>query len=714
MKIKRVEEQIRNEHFILLGEQLSSYADDSQLPDADKLKEWCNSLDDKDVAALLLYHCLAVALLKGDIDDNLQKILQDKLSIPAACFKAKWMHYPVVTVQNSNVKTRWFMAGIAEQELDGQSPWIGNCQAIDSASKDAIENAVKAAGVEKRALIFSVTNPGNQVKGSSLGLPTALALGLLQKDHKWPNYVYTTGEVKTDGTVSKVGDLNKKMPADCSCLLVPQDKDIDDRQKIFPVTDLSFAEQALIILTEDIKEGLKELGKYRSYLNNPIDLMKNFKRLPLWVCSLARQLKGDFYDIFIPYKQVDRGGREPDDLFGNLVVELEGLQGNAEKADLLCSLVKCAELQKIADKAEEKLKNYIIDWVSLQQAVNNHTGNHKYDWDCYRKWIDKIKPKCFRAKAQMCNRRLFKETNDFYYSVVNATCQPEIIAAIKKAIKCCPAMEGQDTTFALGTLYGTMGRLYAYRREFESAISSFLSAEDWLAKYDNNWEVRRQYANLMYVGLEKNDENLAIDNLINYFKLEKSVARALGKGSCDKKVEALKSLQQKIPKLIDENPRDKLYLYAALTRFCSQMLKDTSAAKQCWLIFEKIFKETCMEKNLHAAIRILRNTGLIAVTAGKNDQAIQCWQKSYELGWGYGHPAIKFMGVASLAEIAALGGQIDKQKVDAVQKFVDDILAGNTTLNPDHFSCLAQPWKNGDLLHLIRENIRLLLRFDDR
>ena len=130
-----------------------------------------------------------------------------------------WCSVPVIFTGNNTANIRLFIIGLMDEKLeygmipDWAQPILSDTllQAVETA-KQVATNFVQPAE-KKIFLCFPLTIPGKtvQFKDISLGLPLALGFTRILTARPITTKLVATGGIETDGTITKVGHLEKKI-----------------------------------------------------------------------------------------------------------------------------------------------------------------------------------------------------------------------------------------------------------------------------------------------------------------------------------------------------------------------------------------------------------------------------------------------------------------------------------------------------------------------
>ncbi len=596
---------------------------------------------------------------------------------------ASWTAVPVAEAVSSHAALRYWVLGWAPGMAGGVlvPQWAGDL--LDGATRQAIENAAKAARLtvpgspEGAFVAFPLCSPGKagSIRGRSLGLPLGLAFAALlgsKRKRFAASMPVATGVLDPDGKVRAVGMLEIK--AACfqreidgvRALLYPKENEVPRECPLAEAIPVASLEEALFMVELHGTGEAHRILEFHQMLQDPKAFVAGCANLPSqwlrWAVADGRHT-GIVGPVLSSQKFFE---------------ELIGRVQSALKSwDLDLASAICAVLDPDAvGKSSEAFPLAAFRWFVLNLALANHEGDVDRAEEFVKRagtLLERVEGVALEAAAEYFACRMVADHNRYRFV-------PEIPADLARTLNRLetryaathpPGAKGFD--LALGSLYGTIAQNFAFcgPGHLSTALAWFAKAraalgEGTVPDHFPDWKRQLHYAVFAYLDAGKHLE--AEDCLCRYFEL--SGLAVLDPASI---------------------PLDPPWGHNLLARFLADVFPPGPAESYLEWAASFDFAPPGVE---HPWQLWTYNLGRIALRTGNHQAAALCFRKSIELCLR-GKPTVCVMALLPLSGLVALN-EVPADFV-AVEKRV---ASAAVHLNPVHF----EPFLNRPLLRALEEN----------
>ena len=286
-----------------------------------------------------------------------------------------WCSVPVIFTGNNTAGIRLFIIGLLDEKLEyymipeWAQPILSDTllQAVEKA-KQMATSFVQPVG-KKFFLCFPLTIPGKtvQFKDISLGLPLALGFTRILTARPVTTKLVATGGIEADGTITKIGHLDKKiMGAELRFdgLLYPFANDVVQKEKkpvLIPVSNFKQAWMFFSLYSEKHKEKLSLLS---NIIQDPKLFAENIGNLPAeWITWIQNERSIDK----TLYKVINNPS-----LFFIFTSNFEKIVDGylLDKGKAISKLIK----QNVLDQLSNVSPVATLKWCSANLSLANHLG----------------------------------------------------------------------------------------------------------------------------------------------------------------------------------------------------------------------------------------------------------------------------------------------------------------------------------------------------
>jgi hypothetical protein len=578
-----------------------------------------------------------------------------------------WICFPVPMVQGTIATTVFGLLG-ASASTKGATTL--HAPQLSMRSRDAVRRALcalaRVRGVVPTEVIaiFLFDETTAALTGSSLALPIALALDLLQRGQAWPDLLLATGGVGLDGTLEKVSGIADKctLIPPHGCLITPENNIGDDYgQNLVCCTNLEQALEAVTLyhLTTDPSS----IRRLQHHCAGPKEFLHHFASIP------AEYLGAERCRALLSTIR-----KEPRRWLRNAVTALQLCIDDVSRARHLAHLYSPEELEKLLDLQlgnKEGLAvgilHDIFSWIITVISHANRLGDieETYRWQSLQLLTEQY---LREDDAYLCclNHRFVGERfNRYRFS-------PEIPDDIRTLLQEEESRNAASfrANFHLGAMYGTLAQNCGFcgpsqLEELERYVT--LAKGAFGRKYRH--ERKRLLLYRVYAWLDVGDVERATEFLGRYLDVPE-------KNDADRWCQALRRIAAA------DDPSFPYAAAATLRLFVGS--SHHTCLQQCQEMLQWL--TPIWSKNTHPWQLISINLGRLFGAMGDVGQASALFARSMAICQS-GGTTMKPMALLALANAHRLGVATTEQYRQG-QDILDSLRNGNV-LCRDHFRGLV-------------------------
>lgn len=628
------------------------------LPSDSKVLDTCAEFLNPQQLWQVKRHILACMLTGESKPEWLVRQLQNTLpkSFPPLVdlFACKWLAFPVLTRAGSEGDCVWLLFGMQENGTgkllylyDEQEPFNATAQKTVQLVRD------KSQVISGKNNLYILPLIMNQapLSGRSLALPAALAFDFLVRNQPWPDGLYATGDMDTEGNILPVAGIEEKFAVikkrNPLLFLYPEQHVQLDETKSAPVQNFAQAVQNV----QWFRYGVHgDFYFYHSCLTDRERFFDNANTLPPAVLKQAIAKNNlpfsveDFKDLHFLRKAVKT---------------LENAASDPRRGTCLQQIIPEEEISGIAAQSPDH-KYQLFCWCSLCLTIANHNGNivTAKQW---RDQAEKLKENIGDKEiAQFINRSIINNRHNCY------DFQIELPDEFNRHLDFFREHQQQYSAdnYILGSLYGTKGQNYGfcgsdYARD---ALEMFTEAVKCFGRtYPDDRQ--RQYNYMAYINLDRGDYQKAAENIYSYLSLSNSsdllALLQKSKGNPDYTFPSLAK-------------KDSRFCWALLIRFLAETVTPKTVSK-FWPICKKLADNIMGEQSPpHPWQLTTYNCGRIAMIAGNTEQAAKYWQYSGAVSCSSGDTTIRPMCLLAFSSMQAAEVSFEGSQAEQVLSRLED------------------------------------------
>ncbi len=460
------------------------------LPIIRRLLKLCLSLQQKE---LFQRHLLSASILFKDQNPQQQE-LQKIYSLdnifpdiqPTDLQSASWIAVPIAVVKERKAVKITLLLGL---KTGSGKCIVQSRPELSNSSRESLKLSVPDG---KDLLVWTLQHESDSpVTGHSLGLPSALAISLLQNKRKWPEQLLATGGLTAGGHISPVQHIQTKnllLQGDTALFIVPVENNIPDSDR--RVVSVRSIHEAIAVVNH-LHQGIYDPQTVRLFQLAAQDaniLLERFNSLPMEFFVLQ--------NLSSVYKIIRNN---PEKHITQLTSCLEKAKNRTQLPDELIGLFGCDDILELAQHDSIAALQYCLAQLTWQ----NHYGrtNKSRQWSSL---ADTIAQLC-KAKKELTSLA----NNDFVNTRFNRyDFRPELPELFNQRLKHEQQLHKlqEDDSWQLGAMYGTLAQNFgfcgpAYLSNIEEMARNAIAA--FGRRYARERERIRAY--LIYGYLDSND-----------------------------------------------------------------------------------------------------------------------------------------------------------------------------------------------------------------
>ncbi|WP_457553876.1 hypothetical protein, partial [Desulfobacula sp.] len=519
---------------------------------------------------------------------------------------------PVFLTGNETTYIRLFLLGVLDNKPScGMIPeWAQKVLSDDlvQAMETAKQVSIRFASPQRKKyfLCFPLTLPGRtiQFKDISLGLPLAIGFTRLLTKNIVTIKLASTGGLELDGTIAKVGHLEKKITLagkNFDGLLYPFENSVVRKEKKLVLIPASNFKQAWMFFSLYSEKDKDKLSLLSNIIKDPKLFAENIGNLPAeWITWIQKE------------RSIDRALNEivnTPSLFSIFTSHFEEIVGKylLEKGKAISKLIK----PNVFETLSRTTPVSALRWCSVNLSLANHLGLI----DIASKWKElglALTKKVIRADINSVvtfyNHTMIFAHNRFSF-------HKDLSEELKRLIEFLEAQYrlkcdfGCATDLMLGRLYGTImqniafcGPEYIEESEKFSQKARKALGEGSSPEFKGEWKRHQSY--ITFARLDAGDFTRAEESLNAYLGINR--------------------LENVLIQPVEFDP----WGCALLARFFCQV-KDHPLRKKFyqWIVP----KLNLTKMDTHPWQLFIYNTGQIAYTTGHIDDAIKMMNRSIDI-----------------------------------------------------------------------------------